>query len=79
MGPFDVDGSSVGAGDIVGVAEVGGGVWVGVGVGGEPLKGAKLDKENAKAPTTSTAKTKTATATYRFFILRHKYTCKFIS
>ena len=37
MGPFDVDGFGVGVGDIVGVGEVGGAVWVGVGVGDEPL------------------------------------------
>ncbi len=65
MGPFDVDGIDVG--DVIGVdveEDVGGeGVLVGGGVGDEPLKGIKPDKETAKKATTKTVKTKTVTAT----------------
>jgi hypothetical protein len=76
VGPFEGDG--VGDGVDVGEDVGGEGVWVGGGVGDEPLKGVKPDKETAKKVTTNTVKTKTVTATYCFFMMEHQYNYKFI-
>jgi hypothetical protein len=77
VGPFNGEGIGNRVGDDIGV-DVGLVVWVGVGVGDEPLKRVKPNKENTTKPTNNTVKTKTATTTYRFFMMKHQYNYKFI-